>query len=314
MRVLTDQGNISLDNLEEFGLSEKALKFIKMRKDASEIFFSDDIDLRDPEDEFSDEIFEIGQVALIETKFSAPARAIALAQLTGDTYEDIEELNSTQFQIDGNEYIVLTDKEADDEAYERAKSFFDDMGIEGLSDHTKEYAYDNFVNTQWFDDAMNEHNENYAYDIKEEKADSSQYISRLHEEMVQHDVLPEPEWPEESDFEDDDGNVDEDAYEEARNKYEDELSDIVESSIDDFVTSLNDGYDSGLDYFKQNFGAEEVKSIIDDQNLLDEEGIIKYIIDADGRAMYLSPEEQHEESETVKYLGKEYEFYIFKLS
>ncbi len=313
MRILTDQGNIDLDDLSQFELSNKTLKFIEMRKGASEIFFSEDIDLRDPGEDFADEIKEISDIALIDTKYSSPARAIALANLLSESFENIEEVNSTQFSVDGAEYAVLLDHEADEEAYEMAKSFFEDLGIEGLSDHAKQYVYDNFVNTKWFDDAMSENNEGYAHDIKDEKADSPEYISRLHEEMVQHDVMPEPEWPEESDFENEDGEIDEDSYEEARSKYEDELTDLVDSSIDDFVESLNDGYDDGLDYFRQNYGDDEIKEIVDKYNLLDEDGIIKYLLDADGRANYLAPYDYNEETESVTFDGKTYDFYIYRL-
>jgi hypothetical protein len=316
MEITTDHGRIDSEELIEYGVSEKALDFIKKSIHASEIFFSDKVDLRNYEgdEKFNNEVEEITQIALIENKFSAPARARALSELTGDSLEDIEEINSTQFSIDGADYVVLTDNEADEEALERAKSFFEDMGVENMSEHAKQHVYDNFVHTKWFDDVMEENNRSYAYDIKEEKADNDTYLNRLHEEMVQRDVIPAPEWPEESDFENEDGELDEESYEEARSKYEDEMLDIIEDSIEDFVQTMNEDYDDGVDYFKQTFGDSELADAITEHDLVDDDAVVRWLIDSDGRETYLAPYDNNEEVERVTYRGKDYEFYIYRIS
>lgn len=309
MNIKTQYGSIEYDDLDDFELSKKTLDFLKKQREAVELFFGDEIDLTDYDTTFNDEITELAEVAIAENKFSEPERAFAIAEYTEKELNDIEESNHDEklFDVDSEEYLVLTDEEADEEAKTRAKDLLDDIGIDGLSDNVKDHIYQNFVTTDWFDDAMKELNDSYAYDIKDEaSSDSDMYVSRLHEEMVERGVMEEPEWPSEDDFEEDD-----DAFEDATSDYRSELESEVEDKIDEFVEALNGDYENGLEYYQQNFGSEEVAEIVKNNDLLDMDAIAEYIIEFDGRGYTISPD-YGEDSITIKYRNKDYEFYIYK--
>jgi hypothetical protein len=307
MKILTVYGNIDYDDLDEFELSKETLDYLSSRKAASEIFFASEIDLRGEDDEFASAIQEVAEVAIAENKFSEPSRAFAIADHCNVGFGAVEELRTNAFEVEGAEYYVLLDDEADEMAKDMARSLLDDIGIEGMSDSFKSYVYDNFVNTKWFDDAMEESHTNYAHDIESEDASSDEYINRLHEEMVEKGVMDEPEWPDESDFEDD-----EDGYEEARSKYADKLESDVSSNIDDFVSSMSDDYDDGLDYWKQVYGSEEISEIVNKNNLVDLDEVAEYLVDTDGRGQTIASYDNEEHYIKITYRNDSYEYYIYR--
>lgn len=307
MKILTAYGSIDYDDLGEFELSEETLQYLESRKSASEIFFAHEIDLRDEDEEFHSAIQEVAEVAIAENKFTEPSRAFAIADFCNTGFGSVEELRTNSFEVDGAEYYVLEDDEADEMAKELAKSLLDDMGLEGMSESFKSYIYENFVNTNWFDDAMEESHSNYAYDIKSEDASSDEYVNRLHEEMVEKGVMDDPEWPDESDFEDD-----EDGYETARDEYRDKLESEVEDNIDDFVKAMSDDYDNGLDYWRQNFGSEEIAEIVNKNNLVDYDEVAEYIVQQDGRGPSIASYDSDEHYIKITYRGDSYEFYIYR--
>lgn len=370
MEIKTNYGTIDYEDLEDFDLSSETIAFIEKQKEAVEIFFGDEIDLTDADIKFDNEIKELAEVAIAENKYTIPSKAFAVSEYSDEPLTDIEEAsyNEAVFEVGNDIYLVLTDEEADEYAKERALELIDDIGIDGLSDFAKEHVYANFVKTDWFDDAMHEFNEGYAYDIKDESSDDDDvYVNRLHQEMVERQILDDPEWPDESDYEferepfveeeftepepdADDFETDEeysDAYDaweqrekdfdeqqtqaeeewdEEQDRLEDEQSDIfddavdeyrykleqeVESNIDNFVESLDNDYENGLEYYKQNFGEEEVQRIVKDQDLIDNDAVAEYLIDEDGRGYTIAPDSD-EDSITVTYRGQEYEYYIYK--
>ena len=54
--------------------------------------------------------------------------------------------NKTVF-VDGVEYIILTDTEADEQYKEYQLSLIEDLGLEGFSDWAKDYILDNFTSS-----------------------------------------------------------------------------------------------------------------------------------------------------------------------
>lgn len=297
MIILTKYGEVDFDDLNKFELSKEAIEYLNNRKNASEIFFSSEIDLTDESEEFDDLIQEIAIIAIAENKFAIPEKAFAISEFLNVPISEVESSRTDTFQINGEEYFVLTDEEADEMAFEMQKSLLDDVGIDGFPEGIKSQIYSQFVDTKWFDDAMHESNENYAYDIKDENADSDEYLNRLHQEMVEKNILPEPEWPDDEDEKDD---------------YKNDLESLIDSSIEEFIAKLNSTYKDGLEYWIDNFGSEAVADVANKNNLIDYDGLARYIIQLDGRVNSIPTYDGNEERIVIKYKGVDHEFYIYR--
>jgi hypothetical protein len=307
MNIITNEGDISYDDLSNFHLSDKAKTLIDNLKHGSDIFFSTEINLSNMTD-FDDEIKEIEGIAIIENKygeFSEPARAVALSVHLDDSSVTIDEISSNEFETDEGDYIVYLEDEADDKALDMAKDSFEENGVLHLTDWAKTHVLENFVNSDWFDDAMEEYHTSYAYDIKNDSGTTDEYINRLHEEMVDNDVLDYPEWPDEDDYES------EEDFDKATASFKSKLETDVENddNITEFVTTLNDGYDNGIEYWTSNLGSESFNETVTDNDLIDTEAAAKWMVDTDGRANYLSYYDGEEYEVSSKYKGKE-EFYV----
>ena len=96
---------------------------------------------------------------------------------------EIRVLNENTFEVDGAEYLVLTEDEREEEFYNYQKNLIDDMGLESFSEWAQDYIIDNFVDDEWFMEAMREHFEYYISDINEEPADDEKFENRLKEEI-----------------------------------------------------------------------------------------------------------------------------------
>ena len=89
---------------------------------------------------------------------------------------------------DGEEYLVVTDEEADDEFYNYESELIDELGLDAFSDWAKDYIIENCVDTEWFENFYYEDYESYANDIETEPASSDEYENRLEEEMSEAGV------------------------------------------------------------------------------------------------------------------------------
>jgi hypothetical protein len=201
MEVITNYGSFEFDEIEDLDLSSEAEEFLSNHKNAVELFFGDEIDLTDVDNEDQSLVQEIME-ELAGGNFSEPERAFALSEWMGAHITDITEdkHDIATFQAGGGEYLVLTEDEADEKAEDYASTYYEGLDPESVMYALEHHGFDSeFIDTSWFDDAMHEYNESYAFDIKEESA-SEPYINRLHEEMCSRGVLSEPEWPDEDDF------------------------------------------------------------------------------------------------------------------
>ena len=97
----------------------------------------------------------------------------------------INVLNENTFEVDGAEYLVLSEDEREEEFYNYQKSLIEDMGLDAFSGWAQDYIIDNFVDDEWFIEAMREHFEYYISDIREELADDEKFENRLQEEMAE---------------------------------------------------------------------------------------------------------------------------------
>ena len=98
---------------------------------------------------------------------------------------EIKVLNENTFEVDGSEYLVLTEDEREEEFKAYQESLIEDMGLDAFSGWAQDYIIDNFVNDEWFMEAMRESFEYYISDINEEPADNEKFESRLQEEIFE---------------------------------------------------------------------------------------------------------------------------------
>ena len=96
---------------------------------------------------------------------------------------EIKVLNENTFEVDGAEYLVLTEDEREEEFKAYQESLIEDMGLNSFSEWAQDYIIDNFVDDEWFMEAMKEHFEYYISDIREEPADNEEFENRLQEEI-----------------------------------------------------------------------------------------------------------------------------------
>lgn len=107
----------------------------------------------------------------------------ALLNYLGETTEtaEVETLkhddNKTVF-IDGNEYLVLTDEEADQEFYEYQMNLIDDLGLDSFSDWAKDEILNHHTTSEYqnlFDEIQEESMSCYIDDLR--------HMDELEEEM-----------------------------------------------------------------------------------------------------------------------------------
>ena len=172
----------------------------------------------------------------------------ALAEFLGISEEEISEgYTDNVFETsDGEEYLVVTDEEADDEFYQYEENLIDELGLDTFSDWAKDYIIENCVDTEWFENFYYEDYESYANDIETESASSDEYENRLEEEMAEAECADVDEF----------------------------IDYLVDSVSDDFVGN-----------FKFDFGEEMLTEVVMNNNLLDIDAVIDYIKEEDGRGI-----------------------------
>lgn len=108
----------------------------------------------------------------------------ALAEELGVVEEDVIEKEDDIYEVDGKEYLVLTDDEADERFKEDEESLIDEIGIEELTDNFKDYIRLNLIATKDVLDVIEELMENYVNDLDEKE---------LRDELEAHGLLSEDE-------------------------------------------------------------------------------------------------------------------------
>ena len=150
---------------------------------------------------------------------------------------------------DGEEYLVVTDKEADDEFYQYEENLIDELGLDAFSDWAKDYIIENCVDTEWFENFYYEDYESYANDIETESASSDEYENRLEEEMAEAEC----------------------------------------TTIEEFVEYMVDRIrDDLVGQFEFDFGKDQLTDVVSRYNLLDMDAVIDYIKGQDGRGIMAS--------------------------
>ena len=150
---------------------------------------------------------------------------------------------------DGEEYLVVTDEEADDEFYQYEENLIDELGLDAFSDWAKDYIIENCVDTEWFENFYYEDYESYANDIETESASSDEYKNRLEEEMAEAEC----------------------------------------TTIEEFVEYMVDRIrDDLVGQFEFDFGKDQLADVVSRYNLLDMDAVVDYIKEQDGREVLAS--------------------------
>lgn len=174
----------------------------------------------------------------------------ALAEDLGVVEEDVIEKEDNVYEVDGEEYLVLTDDEAEKEFKEDGESLIDEIGIESFTENFKDYIRLNLIATKDVLSVIEEMMENYVNDLDEEE---------LRDELEAHGLLSE----------------DEELLKEDINAFKIDL-------IDDLVNEIEDP----TDWLIEQFGEKEFWTMMKDYIDMDE--IIDTIKEWDGRGQILA--------------------------
>ena len=104
---------------------------------------------------------------------------------------EIKVLDNNTFEVDGAEYLVLSEDEREKEFYNYQESLIEDMGLDAFSEWAQDYIIGNFVNDEWFMDVMVEYYGDYILGLNEEPADDEKFENRLEEELVNYNCEDE---------------------------------------------------------------------------------------------------------------------------
>ena len=172
-------------------------------------------------------------------------RIEALTKFLGVEVEDltVSKYDERVFENEeADEYIVLTEEEADEAAEESIKELINDMGLESFTEDFQQWILDNCVDSDWFAEYLEDYEIGYIEDIRCEESDYEEYETRLAEEM-------------------EDAGVD---------------------TEEEFLEYLIECYDDPVEWFKDMFGMEEFTNTIEEYNLIDWEAVINEAIEVDG--------------------------------
>ena len=275
------EGEIIADDFEKL---EDAMSFAKNNKNAQYVvkdtfveLSNGNVDLYDSEVVWRrgiDESVKNSKNPITEA-VDTDDRRKALADHLG---VDIETITTSSYDDktfeteDGEEYLVLDSDEAREAAIEAVKNDLDDMGIESFTDDFKDWAYRNAIETDWFDDALRESEEFYADDIESE--DDNEYGNRLIHEMYDEGIL------EDDDFEkDEDGEID---YTRVKETVD------IDSKKEDFVDKLVENMGDAVEWYRSEFGEDELARTVRDNNLIDADAVAEEAIDWDGVEHFLA--------------------------
>lgn len=131
---------------------------------------------------------DIGEeiMAIKEKKISDEDRKTALAQYLGLSDEEKEEIEVDKwggFEINRNEYKVLTEEESYDEFKEYEMSLIDDLGLDAFTENFQEHILENCIDESWFETVAEEEAQYYI-----EQMDEEELLDYAHDHDIAEDV------------------------------------------------------------------------------------------------------------------------------
>lgn len=179
------------------------------------------------------------------------------------------------------EYLVFDDyDDAEEAAKQDVLSLFDDLGLDSFTESARSYIIDNFMDRDFFSDALKENFENYADEIEDEN--DYEYENRLVKECVDAGIITE---------------------EEAENE-EYDMGELKEKYVDYYC---DDWKGKEADYFIDNFGSldEAFGRDIVESNL-DLNAMAEWAVEEDGVAHFIArydgKENEHEYDGTTYWI------------
>lgn len=172
-----------------------------------------------------------------------------LEYLEEDVYDISINSDENTIEVNSEEYLILSDEEADELFAERERELIDEVGFDGFTNYSREYIFDNFVDIDWFEDTRREHYESYIDDIRNENASNEDYNSRLEEEISNANCSDEEEF----------------------------LDYLCDNSTCECFNALY--------WFEDEYGMNKLCSTIYDNDLIDWDAVIEWIRYEDGRGI-----------------------------
>lgn len=188
---------------------------------------------------------------------------------------DADELSESEYDEnvieteDGEEYLVVDEDEAREYAKQDIENFIEEMGIGGFTEDFQDWIIDNALDIDWFDGAMRESNEGYVYDIEGE--DDDEFENRLVAELYERGLI-------------DDDDLEEN--EDGKRALKDSVD--LEDKKEEYIEDLGNDYNSGYGWFRDSFGDDELREVVEQNNLVDVDKIAEEAIDWDGVAHFIA--------------------------
>ena len=110
----------------------------------------------------------------------------------GENIESINIVDDNTIEINEQTFLVFDNNEADDYYYDFQKEIIDDLGLDCFSNSFQDSIINNYIDTDYFFDIMNESNEFYLDDIENES--SLTHDNRLEEEIEDHNCSTREEY------------------------------------------------------------------------------------------------------------------------
>lgn len=207
-------------------------------------------------------------------------KVIALAKELKISPEDIKEgYRYDIFEIDGDsehageEWMVLTEDEADQEAKDQLISIMDDLGLEAFTPSFQEWILENCIDGDWFREAHEE--DCWALIDEFDYEGDDEFGTRLVRELYDADLVT-----------DDDFEVNEEGEVDHSQLLEDVDTEELKSAL---VDHMMDTEPNHVEWFKNTFGTGELYKLVKDGKVdLDTDMIVQECIEQDGRGHFIS--------------------------
>ena len=189
-------------------------------------------------------------------KIDENTRLKALRELTDNWMDDIEEIDTNQYEINGEQYLVVTDEEADKIAKTSVLELLDDMGLDAMSENAQEYVLSHFIDETFINNLAQEYADSIVDDTNYELDDEEKL-----DLLISYKVCKKNTEVEDVDFD----------------KAIEELRDAI---VDQFDLESYGEMIYGRDW------VSEMKDILVDGLNMDD--VADYVIESDGRALSLA--------------------------
>ena len=192
---------------------------------------------------------------LEEKKIGSEDKKQALADYLEVDVEEIEDgYDENHFEVNGEEYMILSEDESYDEYKDWEMSLIDDLGLESFSENFQEYILENCINDSWFEQVAEEEADYYIGEMNDEEL-----LDYAHDHKIAKNI----------------DDVDSEEFENERTSIEEDCLEVYREEI----------LDQGIsEYFENIYGrgwAKEMKDTLEKE--IDWDKVIEDLYDWDSR-------------------------------